>query len=350
MRVLVTGGAGFIGSGVCRQLIDRYGAAAVVVDSLTYASNLQSLSPVLKRSAFAFERVDICDRPALDAVYDKYEPDALIHLAAETHVDRSITGSARFIHTNVVGTYNLLEATRNYIEHGRPDRRRDFRFVHVSTDEVYGSLGPAGQFNEASPYKPTSPYSASKAASDHLALAWFRTYGLPVIVAHCSNNYGPYQFPEKLIPLTTLNAIEGRTLPVYGDGTNVRDWLHVDDHARGLIALLTCGQLGEVYNFGAASELSNIEIVRQICDILDELAPGAVPKRSLIRFVKDRPGHDQRYAIDAARARRELKWAPMVRFEAGLADTVKWYLDNRSWWQPLRATVYDGARLGLLES
>lgn len=349
MRVLVTGGAGFIGSAVCRQLIDQHGHDVINVDSLTYAANQRSLEFARGRSRYLLEAADIRNRDALDAIFDKYRPDGVIHLAAETHVDRSITGSAAFISANIVGTYNLLEASRRYCE-SRPSNFADrFRFIHVSTDEVYGSLGSTGRFSENSPYSPSSPYSASKAASDHLALAWHRTYRLPVIVSNCSNNYGPCQFPEKLIPLTIINAIEEKRLPVYGNGSNVRDWLYVDDHARGLITLLTSGRLGEKYNFGGECERTNLEVVAQVCDVIDELAPGPVTKRSLIRFVADRPGHDQRYAVDASKAKRELGWKPTESFEAGIAKTVKWYLANRSWWEPARKTVYDGSRLGLLE-
>lgn len=350
MRVLVTGGAGFIGSAVCRQLIEHYGASVIVMDCLTYASNLRSLEPVAKRPGFHFVRVDIRNHDDVTAAFERYEPDAVIHLAAETHVDRSITGSAAFVETNVIGTYNLLEASRRYLDGADRSRRDRFRFVHVSTDEVYGSLDASGQFSEMSRYDPTSPYSASKAASDHIALAWFRTYGLPVVVSHCSNNYGPYQFPEKLIPLTILNALEGQQLRVYGDGSHVRDWLHVDDHARGLISLLSSGKAGERYNFGGASERSNLDVVVRICDLLDALGPPAGSRRSLIRFVADRPGHDKRYAIDASKARNELGWAPTVTFEDGLVETVRWYVENRAWWQPLRSKVYDGSRLGLLEA
>ncbi len=347
MRVMVTGGAGFIGSAVCRQLVAGHGIAVVNVDKLTYAANLASLESLSRTRGYAFERADLCNRPALDRIFASYEPDAVIHLAAESHVDRSITGPSPFIETNIVGTYNLLEAARKHYERLAPEVRRRFRLVHVSTDEVYGSLGATGLFCEESPYRPSSPYSASKAASDHLARAWFRTYDLPVIVSNCSNNYGPRQFPEKLIPLTIVNAIEGKPLPVYGDGSNVRDWLHVDDHAEGLISLLTRGRPGEKDNFGGSSERSNLAVVERICDVLDQLMPHAAGRRSLITFVQDRPGHDLRYAIDASKAHHELGWRPSRTFEHGIAETVQWYLENRAWWEAPRASVYGGKRLGL---
>jgi len=347
MRVLVTGGAGFIGSAVCRQLVRDHGAAVINVDKLTYAANLSSLAPIANESKYVFEKADICDRGALDGIFARHMPTAVLHLAAESHVDRSITGAGEFINTNVVGTYQLLEAARFYYTCLLPRVRGQFRFVHVSTDEVYGSLGANGRFREDTPYQPSSPYSASKAASDHLAYAWFKTYGLPVIISNCSNNYGPYQFPEKLIPLTILSALEGKSLPVYGDGSNVRDWLYVDDHARGLIALLRHGRVGEKYNFGGDSERANLAVVDLICDVLDQLAPTSQPRRSLITFVTDRPGHDLRYAIDASKARRELGWEPRQTFESGIEQTVRWYVNNRAWWQPIRADVYSGERLGL---
>ncbi|HEV3394878.1 MAG TPA: dTDP-glucose 4,6-dehydratase [Xanthobacteraceae bacterium] len=349
MRVLVSGGAGFIGSAACRALVGR-GAFVVNVDKLTYAANPRSLDAIAHDPHYAFERLDICDRAAMDAVLAKHQPTAVLHLAAESHVDRSITGAAAFIDTNIAGTYHLLEAARHYCAALSPARREAFRFVHVSTDEVYGSLGAEGRFHEDTPYRPSSPYSASKAASDHLAQAWHRTYGLPVIVSNCSNNYGPRQFPEKLIPLTILKALAGEALPVYGDGANVRDWLHVEDHAAGLMALIERGRPGERYNFGGDSERTNLAVVEDICATLDRLVPAARPRRELIAFVTDRPGHDQRYAIDASKARRELGWQPRQSFEAGLERTVRWYLDNRPWWEPLRARVYGGERLGLLEA
>lgn len=350
MRILVTGGAGFIGSAVCRRLVLQTGAAVINVDKLTYAASLASVASLERCEPYAFLQSDICDREVIDLAFADYEPDAIIHLAAESHVDRSINGPGAFVNTNIVGTYTLLEAARAYCERLPLPRRKKFRFIHVSTDEVYGSLGPDDLFREDTPYRPSSPYSASKAASDHLALAWFRTYGLPVIVSNCSNNYGPYQFPEKLIPLTTLNAIDQKPLPVYGNGTNIRDWIHVDDHAAGLIRLLYEGKPGEKYNFGGDAERSNIEVVTQICDVLDRLSPSEGARRSLITFVPDRPGHDARYAIDASKARRELGWKPTRTFEQGLAETVGWYLKNRAWWERTRRGAYDGARLGLLAS
>jgi dTDP-glucose 4,6-dehydratase len=348
MRVLVTGGAGFIGSAVCHALVKR-GAFVVNVDKLTYAANPRSLDAIAHDPHYAFERRDICDRAAMDAVLAKYQPTAVLHLAAESHVDRSITGATPFIDTNIAGTYHLLEAARHYWVGLASALRAAFRFVHVSTDEVYGSLGEEGRFHEDTPYRPSSPYSASKAASNHLAQAWHRTYGLPVIVSNCSNNYGPRQFPEKLIPLTILKAVANEALPVYGDGSNVRDWLHVDDHAAGLIALIERGLPGERYNFGGESERTNLAVVEHICATLDRLRPAGQPRRKLIAFVTDRPGHDQRYAVDASKARRELAWKPSRHFEAGLEQTVHWYLENRAWWEPLQARVYGGERLGLLE-
>jgi dTDP-glucose 4,6-dehydratase len=348
MRVLVTGGAGFIGSAVCHALVAR-GARVINVDKLTYAANPRSLEAIAQDPRYAFERHDICDRAAIDAVLAKHQPTAVLHLAAESHVDRSITGAAAFIDTNIAGTYHLLEAARHYCAALSPSERTAFRFVHVSTDEVYGSLGAAGRFHEDTPYRPSSPYSASKAASDHLALAWHHTYGLPVIVSNCSNNYGPRQFPEKLIPLTILKALAGEPLPVYGDGSNVRDWLHVEDHAEALITLVERGRPGERYNFGGDSERTNLAVVEHICAILDRLMPAGRPRGKLISFVTDRPGHDHRYAIDASKASGELGWKPRRRFEAGLEQTVQWYLNNRAWWEPLQTRVYGGERLGLLE-
>jgi dTDP-glucose 4,6-dehydratase len=350
MRVLVTGGAGFIGSALCRHLLRSTEAFVVNVDKLTYAANPRSLREIADDPRYAFEQANIGDRGAMDAIFARHRPTAVIHLAAESHVDRSINAAADFIDTNIVGTYQLLEAARDYDARLSPGLRDRFRFVHVSTDEVYGSLGAEGRFVETSPYQPSSPYSASKAASDHLALAWYKTFGLPVIVSNCSNNYGPCQFPEKLIPLTILNALAQEPLPVYGDGSNVRDWIFVEDHVAGLASLIDRGRPGEKYNFGGDSERTNLGIVEAICDILDRHMPVARPRRSLIKFVTDRPGHDFRYAIDASKARRELGWRPQVSFEGGLERTVRWYLDNRSWWEPLRQRVYRGERLGLLQA
>jgi dTDP-glucose 4,6-dehydratase len=349
MRILITGGAGFIGSAVCRRLAGSV-ESLVNVDRLTYAANLRSLDPIADHPNYAFEKVDICDRPALDAIFARYRPTGILHLAAESHVDRSITGAAPFIETNLMGAYQMLEAARQYYRDLPIDSRREFRFVHVSTDEVYGSLGKDGLFSEETPYQPSSPYSASKAGADHLAHAWYKTYGLPTIVSNCSNNYGPYQFPEKLIPLTIINALAGRPLAVYGDGSNVRDWLYVQDHVEALITLLKRGVPGEKYNFGGESERTNLTVVEKICDLVDELRAGDRPRRSLIAFVKDRPGHDLRYAIDAGKARRTLDWRPSVSFEAGLERTVRWYLDNQDWWEPLVHGVYECGRLGLLDA
>ncbi len=346
-RVLVTGGAGFIGSAVVRFLIGETGADVLNVDKLTYAGNLETLRSVSNLPNYRFVRADIADRSAMDRVFTDFRPDAVMHLAAESHVDRSITGAKAFIDTNIVGTFTLLEAARTYWS-GLPAPERDaFRFLHVSTDEVYGSLGAEGAFTEDTPYDPSSPYSASKAASDHLAQAWLRTYGLPVVISNCSNNYGPFHFPEKLIPLVTLNALEGKPLPVYGRGDNIRDWLYVEDHARALWTVLTRGRLGEKYNVGGRNERTNLHVVETICDVLDGLKPGARPRRDLIAFVPDRPGHDQRYAIDAGKIEAELGWRARETFETGIRRTVRWYLDNDWWWRPLRERVYGGERLGL---
>ena len=348
MRILVTGGAGFIGSALCRHLVRDEGAHVLNVDKLTYAANPASLAPIAGYPGYSFLQADICDRAAMDAAFAAFRPDAVVHLAAETHVDRSITGAAAFIDTNIVGTYQLLEAARAYWSALAAPAREAFRFLHVSTDEVYGTLGPTGLFEETTPYDPSSPYSASKAASDHLALAWHRTYGFPVLISNCSNNYGPYQFPEKLIPLMILNARDGLPLPVYGDGRNVRDWLYVDDHARALAIVLKRGRLGEKYNVGGRNEQANIAVVETICALMDAAVPAKAPHRRLVTFVKDRPGHDWRYAIDAGKLERELGWRARETFATGIARTVAWYLDNEAWWGPLRAGVYAGERLGLL--
>src|SRR6516225_7341081 len=348
MRILVTGGAGFIGSAVCRHFLIDLGYDIVVVDKLTYAGNLASLESIASSPRYAFERTDICNIEAIRAIFAKYRPDAVLHLAAESHVDRSIFAPNVFVQTNVVGTYILLEASREYLVKYNSSTNRDFRFIHVSTDEVYGSLGDIGLFRETTPYDPSSPYSATKAASDHIARAWGRTYGLPVIVTNCSNNYGPYQFPEKLIPLTILNAFEGKPLPVYGDGSNVRDWLYVEDHAKALSLILKKGWPGETYNVGGRNERTNLEVVRGICSALDQLNPDGVPHARQITFVTDRPGHDHRYAIDATKLERELGWRAEETFATGLSKTVRWYLKNEWWWSPLRKKVYAGERIGLI--
>ena len=350
MRIAVTGGAGFIGSAVCRHLVLQQGWDVLNVDKLTYAANLRSLDPIKDHAGYHFLRADICDRDAMTAMLTEFAPDGVIHLAAESHVDRSITGSPEFIRTNVVGTHVLLEAVRDYWSKLTPQKRDDFRFLHVSTDEVYGSLGDEGHFVETTPYDPKSPYSASKAASDHLACAWHATYGIPVLISNCSNNYGAYHFPEKLIPLTILNALDGKPLPVYGDGGNIRDWLFVDDHVKALVQILKRGRIGEKYNIGGRSERTNLEVVESICAILDRLAPAGQARRRLITFVPDRPGHDRRYAIDPAKIESELGWHAQETFDTGLVKTVQWYLDNRSWWQPLREKVYGGERLGLINA
>jgi dTDP-glucose 4,6-dehydratase len=346
--ILVTGGAGFIGSAVARRLAGS-GRAVVVADKLTYAGNLDSLAPVANAPAFVFERVDICDALALRAVFERYHPAAVIHMAAESHVDRSIEGPAAFVQTNVVGTFTLLEAARDYHARLQGAARDAFQLLHVSTDEVFGPLGDEGRFSETTPYDPRSPYAASKAGSDHLARAWHHTYGLPVLVSNCSNNYGPYQFPEKLIPLMILNALEGKPLPVYGDGRHVRDWLHVEDHVDALLAVLERGRAGRTYLIGGHGERRNIDVVRMIADLVDELGPPFErPRAELIEPVPDRPGHDYRYAIDATRIEDELGWHPRFTFEEGLRSTVSWYLENRAWCERVQSGVYQRERLGLL--
>ncbi|WP_142848145.1 dTDP-glucose 4,6-dehydratase [Telmatospirillum sp. J64-1] len=347
MKVLVTGGAGFIGSAVVRLLVGELGVNVVTVDALTYAGNLASLAPVKDSPNHRFVHADIRDGKAMADLFAAEQPDAVMHLAAESHVDRSIDGPSAFIDTNIVGTYTLLEATRAYWNSLPPARKEAFRFHHVSTDEVYGALGPEGLFSEKTPYQPNSPYSASKAASDHLVRAWHHTYGLPVVTTNCSNNYGPYHFPEKLIPLVILNGLEGKPLPVYGTGENVRDWLFVEDHARALWTVLTKGRLGETYNIGGEAERTNIDVVRAICDLLDELVPADKSHRELITFVSDRPGHDARYAMDITKISKELSWRPSETFESGLRKTVIWYLENRPWWEDIRSGRYQGQRLGL---
>ncbi len=347
MRILVTGGAGFIGSAVCRHLCAGLCHHVLNVDKLTYAGNPASLASLGNASNYGFVKADICDRAAMDGILATFRPEGVMHLAAESHVDRSIGGSGAFIETNIVGTFTLLEASRAYWSGLSGPERDAFRFLHVSTDEVYGSLGADGLFHETTPYDPSSPYSASKAAADHLVGAWVRTYGFPAVISNCSNNYGPFHFPEKLIPLVILNALHGKPLPVYGDGRNVRDWLYVEDHARALYLVLTRGRIGEKYNVGGRNERRNIDVVRHICALLDECHPSGAPHDRLIAFVTDRPGHDGRYAIDASRLESQLGWRAQETFETGIEKTVQWYLDNEWWWRPLRDTVYAGERLGL---
>ena len=344
--VLVTGGAGFIGSALVRYLIQRTGYRVVNVDKLTYAGNLESLGPVLGDPRHVFEQVDICDRAEIDRLFGAYRPVGILHLAAESHVDRSIDGPEAFIHTNVLGTYTLLEAARTYWRSLGGREREAFRFLHVSTDEVYGTLGHDGLFTEETSYAPNSPYSASKAGSDHLVRAWHHTYGLPVVTTNCSNNYGPYQFPEKLIPVVILNALEGRPIPVYGKGENVRDWLYVGDHVEALLTAFERGVPGETYNIGGHNEIQNIDVVRQICTLMDEFRPASAPHADLITFVADRPGHDYRYAIDARKIQRELGWTPCETFETGLRKTVTWYLEHREWCDRVRSGKYRMERLG----
>ncbi|SNR41347.1 dTDP-glucose 4,6-dehydratase [Paracoccus sediminis] len=343
MKILVTGGAGFIGSAVVRLAIRR-GHSVVNVDALTYAANLANVAEASDSPHYRFEHVDICDRRALERVFSAHRPEAVMHLAAESHVDRSIDGPAAFVRTNVLGTFNMLEAARDHwTDCGRPP---GFRFHHISTDEVFGSLGATGQFTETTPYDPRSPYSASKAGSDHLVRAWHETYGLPVVVTNCSNNYGPYHFPEKLVPVVILKALAGEPIPVYGDGGNVRDWLYVEDHADALLRVIEKGRVGRSYNIGGENEATNIDLVRTICAHMDDLHSKGAPHADLITFVPDRPGHDRRYAIDPTRIRNELGWRPSVTVEEGLRRTVKWYLQNRHWWQPLLARQGVGRRLG----
>ena len=349
MRVLVTGGCGFIGSAVCRHLVDVAGVEVLNVDKLTYAASPTSLESIRQSPSYSFLQADICDRETIRNAFDKFRPDAVMHLAAESHVDRSINGAGEFVQTNVFGTFVMLEEALAYWRELVGEAKDRFRFLHISTDEVYGSLGEEGLFSETTPYDPSSPYSASKAASDHLAMAWHRTYGLPVLISNCSNNYGPFHFPEKLIPLCILNAMQMRPLPVYGKGDNVRDWLYVEDHVRALLLILVQGRPGETYNVGGRNERTNIEVVEAICDAVDGLTPSNHgPRRSLIRFVADRPGHDHRYAIDPTKLERELGWRAQENFESGLRKTVRWYLDNPQWWEPLRLN-YDGTRLGVIK-
>jgi dTDP-glucose 4,6-dehydratase len=352
MKILVTGGAGFIGSAVVREIIQNTSHEVVNVDCLTYAGNVESLSAVAVDARYAFEKVDICDYAAVKAVFEKHRPDAVMHLAAESHVDRSIDGPGAFINTNVVGTYTLLEVARAYWNSLSDEKKSAFRFHHISTDEVYGDLhGTDDLFTETTPYAPSSPYSASKAASDHLVRAWHRTYGLPVVLTNCSNNYGPYHFPEKLVPHMILNALHGKPLPVYGDGSQIRDWLYVEDHARALLQVVTRGKDGETYNIGGHNEQRNLYVVQTICDLMEELAGDKKPNgvkhyRELITFVKDRPGHDARYAIDASKIEKDLGWKPQETFESGLRKTVQWYLANTDWWQRVLNGAYRLERLG----
>lgn len=351
MKILVTGGAGFIGSAVIRHIINNTNDSVVNVDKLTYAGNLESLASVSNSERYVFERVDICNKAELDRVFTQYKPDAVMHLAAESHVDRSIDGPAAFIETNIIGTYTLLELVRQYWHKLDEIKKRNFRFHHISTDEVFGDLVDSdGLFTETSPYAPSSPYSASKASSDHLVRAWSRTYGLPIVITNCSNNYGPYHFPEKLIPLMILNALEGKPLSVYGKGTQIRDWLYVEDHARALYKVVTEGKIGETYNIGGHNEKQNIEVVEKICTLLEELAPekpaGVCKYKDLITFVKDRPGHDLRYAIDAKKIARELNWTPEETFETGLRKTVRWYLNNHEWCKQVQDGSNKRERMG----
>jgi len=345
----VTGGAGFIGSALVRQLIDETDITVVNIDKLTYAGNLDSLSSVFDNPRHTFEKVDICDSGKIENLFTSYQPDAVIHLAAESHVDRSIDGPSDFLQTNVIGTYTMLEAARKYWKNLDKNTKNTFRFLHISTDEVYGTLGKDGFFTENTSYKPNSPYSASKASSDHFVRAWYHTYGFPTLITNCSNNYGPYQFPEKLIPVVILNAMAGKNIPVYGEGKNVRDWLYVEDHVRALLTVLDKGRLGETYVIGGKNEKNNLEVVKQICFHLDELMnkPGISKHESLITYVKDRPGHDMRYAIDPKKISTELGWEPLVTFEQGLKMTVKWYLENNEWIQRAMSGQYRLERLGL---
>lgn len=347
MRIIVTGGAGFIGSALVRHLVLDKGYDVLNIDKLTYAGTLTSLASVEGNNHYRFLKADICDGRAISEAFDSFKPDRVMHLAAESHVDRSITGAKDFVETNVLGTFTMLEAARAHWQRLSGAARESFRFLHVSTDEVYGSLGDDGLFTEATPYDPSSPYSASKAASDHLAKAWARTYGMPVVVSNCSNNYGPFHFPEKLIPLVILNALHRKPLPVYGNGDNIRDWLYVEDHARALDIIAERGRIGETYNVGGRNERRNIDVVKRICNLMDSLRPSDTPHEGLIQYVTDRPGHDARYAIDATKLEAELGWKAQENFDTGIEKTVRWYLENEWWWAPLRQG-YAGQRLGIL--
>ena len=350
MKIIVTGGAGFIGSAVIRHIIKNTDDEVLNVDKLTYAGNLESLAEIEDDSRYGFKQIDICDAEAIEQVFNDFQPDLIMHLAAESHVDRSIDGPAEFINTNIVGTYTLLEAARKYWQALDEEKKSNFKFHHISTDEVYGDLeGTTHLFTETTPYAPSSPYSASKASSDHLVRAWYRTYGLPIVITNCSNNYGPYHFPEKLIPLVILNALEGKPLPIYGRGNQIRDWLYVEDHARALYKVVTVGAIGETYNIGGHNEKQNIEVVKMICQILDKLKPqsNGQPYESLITFVKDRPGHDMRYAIDATKIKNDLGWTPEETFDTGIRKTVEWYLNNLEWCQRVQDGSYQRERLGV---
>lgn len=348
MKVVVTGGAGFIGSAVCRLMTGLKGYEVLNIDKLTYAGDLRTLASISARDNYHFAHLDICNRNAIVKLFDEFQPDAVMHLAAESHVDRSIDGPADFIQTNVVGTFTLLDVARAYFDKLPAGKSSKFRFHHISTDEVYGSLGSDGLFTEETAYAPTSPYSASKASSDHLVQAWHHTYGLPIVISNCSNNYGPYQFPEKLIPLMALNLLHGKKLPVYGEGLNTRDWLHVEDHAEALVKILTEGRIGEKYNVGGCNELTNIEVVKRIFDTVQEIVPDISFESfdEAVTYVKDRPGHDWRYAIDPTKMQTELGWKPKYDFETGLRQTIEWYVNNREWWEPILKNKYAGERLG----